>query len=163
MRQKKYRLEVVREVRNRKKEDAARFLAHRRQELFDAEQELVRRNTFLAECLNQKSVADQNMMAEFGAGTSAGSLVSHRDFLQTLKERVEELKLHVEEQRQIVEQAEDAVEQALELLTDAAKELKVIEKHKEKWLKTQKLEFDKNEQKISDEIGAILHQRSERL
>lgn len=163
MRQKKYRLEVVLEVREQKKDEAARFVAYRREQLAESEKELMRRQSFLEDCRKQKSEANRKMMNDFGDGTSAGNIVSHRNYLQILKEREEELKLAVDEQIINVQNAVLAVDDAISKLADASKEVRVIEKHKEKWKKDQKYETDKREQKLSDEIGAILHQRSKKL
>lgn len=163
MRPKKYRLEIVLDFREKKKQEAARFVALRRQELLEEEQELSRRKGILNDCRRQIFEAKKKMMTEFDEGTSAGKIVSHRNYLQDLKEREENLKIAVEEQKINVQKAEQAVEVALEKLTEAYKELKVIEKHKEKWLEDNKKDEHKREQKLNDEIGAILHQRSEKL
>lgn len=163
MRKKKYRLSVVLDVRAKKRDEAARFLALRRQELLEAEKELARRLNFLEKCRQEKVEASERMTTEFDDGTSAGSIVAHRDYLNILKEREQELIASVEEQKRVIRRAEEAVDEALDLLAEASKELKVIEKHKEKWKSSQKQEEEKQEQKLSDEIGAILHQRSEKL
>ena len=163
MRQKKYRLEIVLNVREKKKEDAARFVARRRQELLEAEQELIRRERFLADCRRQLADANEKLTSEFSAGAPAGKIVSHRNFLQVLKEREEALNASVGEQRNNVRYAEQLVGEALEILAEAFRELRIIEKHKENWQATQKLESQKREQKLNDEIGAILHRRSEKL
>jgi flagellar export protein FliJ len=163
MRQKKYRLEIVLNVREKKKEEAARFVARRRQELLDAERELNRREKFLAACRRQLVETNDKLMSEYSAGAAAGKIVSHRDFLQVLKEREEILKKSVAEQINNVRYAEQLVEEALAQLAEAFKELRIIEKHKEHWQATQKQESQKREQKLNDEIGAILHRRSEKL
>ncbi len=163
MRQKKYRLEIVLDFREKKKNEAARFVAQWRRELFEAEQELNRRKNFLEDCRRQIVESTKKLMSEFDDGTSAGNIVSHKNYMQVLKMREEELKISVQEQKLIVQKAGQALEEALEKLAEAYKELKVIEKHKEKWKEDQKREFLKREQKLNDEIGAILHQRSEKM
>lgn len=162
MRQKKYRLQVVLEVREKKKNDAARFVAKRREELFQAEKELSRRKYLLGECRQQQFDANKKMMSEFDDGTAAGNIVAHRNFLQVLKEKEQELLISFEEQKVNVKNAEIAVDEAIDKLSEASKELKVIEKHKENWVETKKIEVKKYEQKLSDEIGAILHQTSDK-
>ena len=163
MRQPKYRLEVVLDARGRKKDEAARFVAVRRQELLQAEDELKRRINFLEDCRRKQKEAHEKMMSEFNAGSQAGNIVAHRNFLQVLKDKEEELLFLVEEQKIEAKKAEERVDEALDLLAEASKELKVIEKHKEKWKEAVKREREKQEQKISDEIGAILHQRTDKL
>lgn len=163
MRQKKYRLQVVLKVREKKKDEAARFVAKRREELFEAEQELLLCKSFLKDCRQQISDANNRMMSEFDDGIAAGNIVAHRNFLQVLKEREQELIISVENQKAEVRKAEIAVDEALNKLSEASKELKVIEKHKDRWIETKKTELKKRDQKLSDEIGAILHQNSKKL
>ena len=163
MPQKKYRLEVVLDVRGQKKIKAAQFLASRRQELLDAEDELERRKGYLEDCRQEIIKLNDKMMSELDIGTSAGNLVAHRDYHYVLKEKEETIELSIAEQKTNVQLAENNVEDAIDKLADASKELKVIEKHKKNWSDNKKRESIKKEQKLSDEIGAILHQHSEKL
>ncbi len=163
MKQKKYRLEIVLNVREKKKDEATRFVALRRQELVETEQELIHREIILNKCRQQIFDAGETMISQLDLGTSAGNVVAHRNFIKTLKEHEKQLIISVEEQKINVKNAENAVEIALEKLSEAYKELKIIEHHKEKWQQNQKFEIQKNEQKLNDEIAAILHQRSEKL
>jgi len=163
MRKTKYRLEVVLDVRSKKKDEAAQFLAICRQELREAKRELERRKVFLEDCRKQMADARKRMMTEFGDGTSAGNIVAHRDYLGMLKSREQDIIESLEEQSVVIKNAEKAVDDALEKLVDASKELQVIEKHQEKWKKSIKRKANKDEQKLNDEIGAILHQQSDKL
>lgn len=163
MPQKKYRLEVVLDVRGKKRDQAAQFVAICRQKLADEELELENRKNILADCRRQIYEAKGKMLAEFDDGTMAGNIVAHRNFVESLKDHEQILQQNVETQKINVGNAEQVVEDAVDKLAEASKELKVIETHKGNWKQTQKREFEKKEQKLSDEIGAILHQRSEKL
>ncbi len=163
MPQKKYRLEVVLDVRDKKRNEAAQFVALCRQKLAGEELELERRKNVLAECRLKILGAKKKMTEEFDNGTMAGSIVAHRNFVETLKENEQILQENVEQQKVNIKIAEQNLEDAVDKLAEAAKELKVIETHKDNWKQTQKRKFEKKEQKLSNEIGAILHQRSEKL
>jgi cysteine sulfinate desulfinase/cysteine desulfurase-like protein len=91
-------------------------------------------------------------------GAAARRILSHRTYLADLREQELELRANVVKQEKVVEKAESEVEKALELLTEATKEVKVIEKHKETWRVNLKKETERKEQKLNDEIGAILFQ-----
>ena len=72
-----------------------------------------------------------------------------------------DLKHDVEKQIQAVTKAEKELETAREKLIESARELKSIEVHKANWQDSQQKDQNRREQKISDEIGAILHGRRE--
>jgi flagellar export protein FliJ len=102
------------------------------------------------------------MFTELSGGTRAHNITAHKDFLSRLKETESELEAAVEQQRQMVANAEREVAQAREKLIEAAKDLKAIEVHKSNWKIAERTADARREQKISDEIGAILHGRRER-
>jgi flagellar export protein FliJ len=58
-----------------------------------------------------------------------------------------------------VSRCETEVERARAALVEAAREVRVIEKHREGWQERQRREAARREQKLNDEIGAILHER----
>ncbi len=163
MKKKKYRLETVLNVRQKNKDEAASYLAVCRQKLLEEEQELERRIMILKECIETIRQANEFMQVEFSKGVEAQRIISHKNYIKDLQETEEGLILAVEQQKNIVIEAEKEVEKATENLILASKEVQVIEKHKEQWQETEKLTENKKEQKLSDEIGSILHQRSDKL
>ncbi|HEY0048608.1 MAG TPA: flagellar export protein FliJ [Pyrinomonadaceae bacterium] len=159
MKSKKYRLETVLEIRGRVKDEAARQVAVRLEQLARAEAELKRRLKELENCRERRRKAQNAMFTELSAGTQAHNITAHKDFLGQLKETENELEAAVEQQKQTVAAAEREVAQAREKLIEAAKDLKAIEVHKSNWKITERTAETRREQKISDEIGAILHGR----
>jgi len=89
----------------------------------------------------------------------AHKILAHQNYMNDLRAREIELKNDVEKQIQMVARAEKELETAREKLAESARELKSIEVHKENWKISQQRENVRREQKISDEIGAILHGR----
>ncbi|MDQ3801642.1 MAG: flagellar export protein FliJ [Acidobacteriota bacterium] len=159
MKSKKYRLETVLEIRGRAKDEAARAVAARLEQLARAEAELNRRTAELGNCRERRRAAQNAMFTELSGGTQARSVTAHKDFLSHLKETEIELEAAVEQQKQAVAAAEREVERARERLIEAAKDLKAIELHKSSWKIAERTSAARREQKISDEIGAILHGR----
>src|SRR5207244_10322453 len=90
----------------------------------------------------------------------ANEITRFRQYLVDLREKETELLKSVEEQEKAVAREEKKVEKAFDGLNEAARELKVIEKHRENWQIEQKKDAERREQKSNDEIGAILHKRS---
>jgi flagellar export protein FliJ len=162
MKPKKYRLETVLEIRGRAKDEAARQVAVRLEQLARAEAELNRRLKELENCREQRRQAQNAMFTELSGGTQAHNITAHKDFLSRLKETETELEAAVEQQKQAVANAEREVAQAREKLIEAARDLKAIEVHKSNWKIAERTLETRRDQKLSDEIGAILHGRRER-
>jgi flagellar export protein FliJ len=158
---KKYRLETVLEIRDRAKTEAARLVAVRLEQLQAAEEELSRRQKKLQACFEQQNRAQTAMIEELGRGIQARGILAHQNYLNDLRKLEIELEHDVEKQIQTVAKAEKELAAAREKLTESARELKSIEIHKENWQVSQEKENTRREQKISDEIGAILHGRRE--
>ncbi len=156
---KKYRLQTVLSIRSRAKDEAARFVALRLEQLAQTEEELTRRQRNLQMCFEKQNRTQTVMNDQLNKGIQAKGVISHRVFLKDLREQETELKASVEQQKNAVKRAENEVETAREKLIEAAKELKAIEVHKETWQTAERIEENRREQKIGDEIGSILHGR----
>jgi flagellar export protein FliJ len=161
MKAKKYRLETVLGIRHRTRDEAARQVAVRLQHLQAAEEELARRQRKLQACYEQQNKAQASMNEELRKGIQAQNVLAHQNYLNDLRKLEIELKADVEKQIQTVTKAEKELETAREKLSETARDLKSIEIHKENWQDSQNKEKNRREQKISDEIGAILHGRRE--
>lgn len=161
MKAKKYRLETVLEIRRRAKDEAAQLVALRFQQLEQAEVELNRRRRKLQECFERQDQAQSLMSSELEKGIQAQNILAHQHFLNDLRKIEIELQTAVDRQIQNVAKAEKEVEAAREKLIETARDLKSIENHKDNWKTVQRVEENRREQKISDEIGAILYGRRE--
>ncbi|MGQ9898415.1 MAG: flagellar export protein FliJ [Acidobacteriota bacterium] len=161
MKKNRYRLQPVLEVREQVKKDAAQRLATARQALADAEAELARRLSAVEDCRRRQAAADTKLAAALQAGSAAHTLLAHRMFLADLREEEKHLRAAVEQQRAAVRQAEAAVEEALQGLIEASKEVQAIEKHKENWQLSRKMEAERRENKSNDEFGTSRHGRRE--
>lgn len=158
---KKYRLETVLGIRNRAKDEAARHVALRLQQLQAAEDELARRQRKLQNCYEQQNTAQAALNEELRGGIQAYNVIAHQNFLNDLRKLETELKADVEKQILAVTKAEKELEAARDKLIEAARDLKSIEVHKANWQDSEQKIKTRREQKISDEIGAILHGRRE--
>lgn len=155
----KYNLQRLLEMRARARDEAARFLAEYRRQLSLAEAELTKRKQAVEECRRRQTEMLDALTGKSAGGIKSNEIVRFRLFLKDLREREIELVKSVEDQQATIAREEKKVEKALGELTDAAKELKVIEKHRENWRSDIKKDAERREQKSNDETGAILHQR----
>lgn len=156
---KKYRLQPVLGAREQSKREAERLLAARMAQLADAEEELARRLGAVEECRARQTSARAEMLESMSGGAAASKALAHRTHLADLRAQEERLRAEAEEQRGTVARCETEVERARLALVEAAREVRVIEKHKENWRERERRESVRREQKINDEIGAILHER----
>jgi flagellar export protein FliJ len=159
MKAKKYRLETVLGIRNRAKDEAARQVALRLQQLQAAEEELNRRQMKLQACYERQNQAQTLMNEDVSKGIQAQNILAHQNYLNDLRKIEIELKADVEKQINNVSKAENELALSREKLVESARELKSIEVHKTNWQLTENTQQVRREQKISDEIGAILHGR----
>lgn len=157
MAKQKYRLETVLEIREKVKKEAAQFVGTRRAQLAAAEEELARCHQAVTDNLKKQQDQQDLMLAEMSGGAEVKRALAFRTHLADLREIAADLRAKVIKQEKAVEQAASDLEKALEQLAEATKEVKVIEKHKESWRTNFKLETERKEQKLNDEIGAILY------
>jgi flagellar export protein FliJ len=156
---KKYRLEPVLGAREQAKREAERLLAARMAQLAEAEGELARRVREVEACRARQAAARAEMLEAMSGGAAAARALAHRTHLADLRAREEELRAEAEEQRGVVARCEAELEWARAALVESAREVRVIEKHRENWRERERRETTRREQKINDEIGAILHER----
>ena len=156
---KKYRLQPVLGAREQAKREAERLLAARMAQLAEAEEELARRLRAVEECRGRQTSARAEMLEALKGGAAASKALAHRTHLADLRTQEETLRTAAEEQRGAVARCETEVERSRAALVESAREVRVIEKHKENWREQERRESVRREQKINDEIGAILHER----
>lgn len=153
-----YRLKPVLDLRNKAQEDAGRLVAHRRRQLEEAEDELSRRERELNDCRLRQAQARQQMFESAAIGIESHILLDHRTHVSDLKRLELSLVERAEQQRSEVARAQSEVEQAIAALIEAAKQSQMIEKHRQSWTEKIRLDEQRKQQKISDEIGAIIYE-----
>lgn len=156
---KKYRLQPVLGAREQAKREAERLLAARMAQLAEAEEELARRVGAVEACRERQASARAEMLEAMTGGAAAARALAHRTHLADLRAQEEGLRAAVEEQKGAVARCEAELERARAALVEAAREVRVIEKHRENWREGERREAVRREQKINDEIGALLHDR----
>lgn len=156
----KYKLQTVLDVRDSAKQDAAKRVALQRAQVAEAETELAQREQAVADCRAEQKAVQEKMLEELVGGTQARHVVSCRTHLASLRQQEEELFERVKQQRTTLERAQSELESALAALVEATKELQVMEKHREGWRAQTRRAAAHREQKLSDEIGAIIYERA---
>lgn len=153
-----YRMQTLLEIRERAEEeakqafsDAMQALAKAKQEQKRLEEDLERRKA------ERKDRVDAYLKEIVAKGAGVKGMNNMYAFEARLKDEEAQVALNIEKQKVVVRQAEKVVEQKRAEMTEAAKELKAIEKHKEKWQKDVRAERQMREELNQEEIGNALH------
>ena len=155
----KYNLQRLLEMRERARDQAAIYLGECKRQLAFAENELEKRKKSVEECRREQIKIQNALTGKSNAGIKANEIVRFRQYLIDLREKETLLLKAVEDQKAVIAREEKKVEKAFDELAESAKELKVIEKHRENWQIENKKTAERREQKSNDETGAILHER----
>lgn len=152
-----YRLETLREMRERAEEAAKQAFSEAMQELAKAKAEQKRLEDDLVRRKEERQLKVAAYLEDvMRRGVGAGGMASLNRFEERLKDEEAEVALEIEKQKELVKEAEANVEQKRREMAEAAKELKAIEKHKEKWKAEIKKEREGREELNQEEIGNTL-------
>ncbi len=152
-----YRLQTLLEIRERAEEaakqafsEAVQELAKERAEQKRLEEDLERRKR------ERKAKVLAHMQEVMAKGGGVGGLALMNRYEERLKDEEAQVALEIDRQKEKVKVAEKKMEQKRLEMAEAAKELKAIEKHREKWQKQVKYDRDVREESAQEEIGSAL-------
>jgi len=152
-----YRLQTVLEIRQRAKDaaeqafgEAMAALAKEQAALKKLEEDLARRK------VERKAKVAAYMQEVVAKGGHAGGLSSLNRFEDRLKDEEMQVSLEIDRQKDVVLDAQRVVDEKRAAMAEAAKDLKAIEKHKDKWVKQVRTERDMREELAQEEIGNAL-------
>ena len=154
----RYRLQALLTIKAREKRQTEIALAAAIKELNEAREKEKELEKKKEEIIEKIKVGKDNMLSDMGAGSSIFDGTIHSNFLKSLEEDKEAKEKEIEEQKEVVAEAEEAVSGARRDYIDAAKELQVMEKHKDLWRKKIENEINKREEKELNELGNTIHQ-----
>ena len=162
MSQSRYRLSSVLEFRSRIKQEAARVVAVSRRQLLEAEAELFRRHEAVLGCRADAQKLLARMFDSAERGIEAHRLVEFRTHLSDLRRMELDLMAAEEQQTAAVARAESDLDRAIASLHEAHEQTKIIEKHRDSWSAQVRREEHQREQKLNDEVSAVLYERQRR-
>ena len=157
MKKRNYRLQALIEMRAQAQQEAMRLVTLRRAQLATAEAEWQRGVEAVNACRTQQTSAQQRMLTATSGGIAAQHLMSYRTHLSELRRQETELLEELKAKQLLVNRAETALAQAEESLLAAARELQMVEKHRAAWQTRKRREDEQREQKLQDEMGAVLY------
>lgn len=154
-----YRLQVLLTIRERNKRNAEIELSRAVKQLKEEEERLQTLKDEKEELKEKKHNSIREMSRKLSGGESLVKESGvHLNFLKKIDEDIEEKEKEIEEQEETVKLAEEELKQARVDYIDACQAMKVMEKHKELWLKKQKKKLNAAEEKELGELGNVIHQ-----
>jgi len=141
-----FRLEKVLDLRKQKEQEMMRELAL-------AKESLAREERILEELRDRLAASRRELLAKQRGCLDPNEIINYLRYLDQLREFIELQTLRVLE-------AERIVEETRELLLQATKEKKIVEKLKENQLKKYKEELMRAEMNFLDEVGTLRYTRA---
>ena len=153
-----YRLQVLVDMRERKKEEAERHLGECMKALKAAQDRLHE----LQQELERMVAKREAKVREYSEKTMRGEMsaqdaVNAKVFIERLKLQEANQKNIIEGQKAVIAQRKEEVDAARQDLIVANQDLKALEKHKEKWQEKVKKDREAKEEDIMDEIAQTIH------
>lgn len=153
-----YRLQTLLEIRQRAEEEAKQAFSEAAQALAREQAEQKRLEDDLERRKRERKEKIAAYLAEvMKKGTGAGGLTQMQRFEERLKDEEAQVALEIDRQKDVVKTAERTLEEKRFLMAEAAKELKAIEKHKEKWAHEVRAAREAREELAQEEIGNALY------
>lgn len=160
---KKYRLEVLLNVKARIKRRAELAVAKAIKQL-EAEREKLKELQEEKKKIEKRIRSEKNEMRTKVAGGKARAKDPqvHLNFIRKLEEDLNDCLRRIEDQKEEVKRAEKEVQKRRADYILAAQDLNMMEKHKELWEKKARRELTLEEDKMLGELGNVIHQMTQR-
>ncbi len=161
--QPEYRLQVLLEMRQRKKEEAEKGLgaalaAHKAE--LDKQQQM---EAELARMVQKREQRKREYSEKAMRGAmSARDVAGAQTYLERLEEQEDVQKGAIEAQKGVVAERQREVDAARAALVKATQELKALEKHKEKFVDDWKKEVQAKEEEVMDELAQQIFLKGDR-
>ena len=160
----KYRLDPLLNHKTQVKQDAEQSLAARSRELTEEERRLAEVKQHEAELLSLKERTKNELLNPGGGKQITGEEIRRRlDYLRGVDHDVETARGEVFAQKQVVDESQEKLIQARQFLAECAREVEVLEKHRNKAEARYIQQAERKEANELDEIGAHLFISKRRL
>src|ERR1043166_5123424 len=149
-----YRLQVLYEMREKKKKEAEEEYAERKKKVAIEQKKLDEMRQKLKEMVQMR----QNKKAEYAERTRAGeytvSQIQANDrHIERLKQQEAAYQVEIDRQQERVQEAERVAAEQMEVVVKCTQDFKALEKHKEKWAKLVKKEMMLKEEMQAEDIA----------
>lgn len=153
----KYRLEALVRIREAEKKRQEIALARAIGALLKAREKLKTLEEEKKKIMRDQKESRRNMDRQMMGGSRVGEGCFHVNFLRKLKEDLELKEEEIVDQKTLIEEAVERAAKTRKNYFEAIKQLRVMQKHKELWLKKQREKISRQEEKEMDELGQTIH------
>ena len=155
----RYRLQPLLGIKERAKKKAEILLAKAIAKLEAEKKKLKKLEEEKKEIVRRRMECRRELHDKVAAGSAHVRDGSVRiNYLRKLEEDEKKKEEEIERQKEAIQNCETMVKRARRDYIDAAKELRVMEKHKELWWKKVQAEITRQEEREMDELGNVIHQ-----
>lgn len=152
-----YPLQELVEIKERRFQEATRFLEKKKKALLQEEEKLKEREKERDEVLKHKLEKLHQLRQALDEGERTDKILLMKRYKEVVEERLAEKEKKVEEQKKQVKLAEEQVEIAKKDLFQKQKDLEKLNIHKKEWTSEMQQEQMKREAEIQDEIGSAIY------
>lgn len=153
-----YRLEPVLLQKEDEKKEAGKKLAEKREILAEIQREIVEIQEDIKSRKEEKKEKESAFFEKLvNEGMIAKEIQVHNLKIKAMDLDIQDLYDKLEMKKTEEQRAFQDIERAKEILIEATKEYKILEKHKENFIKEQQSILLKKEQKEMDEISNLIH------
>lgn len=149
-----YRLQVLFEMREKKKKDAEEVYAEKKKKVVEEQKKLDEMKGTLKEMVQHRHDKKREYAERTRAGEYTVSQITANDrHVERLKQKEQAYQVEIDRQAERLQEAERVAQEAMDALVKATQDHKALEKHKEKWLKAVKREMAMKEELAVEDIA----------
>jgi hypothetical protein len=149
-----YRLQVVFEMREKKKKEAEEVYAEKKKLAMAEQKKLDEMKQKLKDMIQmrmdkKREYAERTRMGEY----TISQIQANDRHIERLKQNEASYQVEIDRQQERLQEAERVAQEALDFVVKCTQDFKALEKHKEKWLKQIKKEMMLKEEMAAEDIA----------
>ncbi len=149
-----YRLQVLFEMREKKKKEAEEVYAEKKKKVVEEQKKLDEMKNTLKEMVQHRHDKKREYAERTRAGEYTVSQITANDrHVERLKQKEQAYQVEIDRQAERLKEAERVAQEAMDALVKATQDHKALEKHKDKWLKAVKREAAMKEELAVEDIA----------
>lgn len=155
----RYPLEQVKQIKEKRLQEAEKVLKEKKEELAKEQEKLRAVEKERDEVLQHRIDKLQQFRETLDEGTTTDKIQQMKQYLKVVEENLKVKEVKVQEQMKQVKKAEDAVELARQDYVKKHRDVEKLDIHQKEWDKEIKLADEHKETSEADELGSMLHER----
>lgn len=151
---KKYPLEQLAFIKKKKLEEAERILREKKDKLEKEEEKLHKVEEERNKVKNHKKDKLEQLRKGLDEGIRTDKIEQMRQYLKVVVENLKQKEKKVDDQKKEVHKAEEEVDRARKNMVKKQQDVEKLKEHEKAWTREMLTEFEKEEEKESDEIAS---------